>query len=306
MAEGQENLQSDSGNTLPAEAPAEVVVPVVVDETPQATAEASQGTTVVVLKRSYGSPSCAAVLIVAILAAAALAYVIFYRAPKELATGAKDLASSALTAAENSAGKLADGLRGAFKTEVNYRTAFVGSIESARESGKLVVYTQSVTAVVEKTSEKKYAIKFIGDIKLGDTVTSLRAQGNKVQYYIPLDTLDESDFSYDADAKCLTVFLPRPVLDTEMVEVQSNPELIEIRTDVGWGRLGSYSGAFLEEQAKKELRDAVLKEGSKPMLREKADTEGESLVRTKLFAPLVQTLADGVTMKVVYREGETP
>lgn len=306
MAEGQENLQDSSQNTLPADTPAETVVPGVVDQAPQSTPGASQGATVVVLKRSYGSLSCAAVLIAAILAAAALAYVFFYRAPMDLASGAKDLAADAFTAAENSAGRLADGLRGAFKTEVNYRTAFVGAIESARASGKLVVYTQTVTAVVEKTSEKKYAIKFLGDIKMGDTVTSLRASGNKVQYYIPLDELDESDFSYDASAKCMTVTLPRPSLDTEMVEVQSNPEFIEIQTNVGWGRLGSYSGAFLEEQAKKELRDAVLKEGSKPLLREKADAEAETLVKTNLFAPLIQSLADGVTLKVLYREGETP
>ncbi|MFA6244948.1 MAG: DUF4230 domain-containing protein [Candidatus Hydrogenedentales bacterium] len=306
MAEGPELTQGNTENTLPAVTEAETCVQAeVVEPAPRAT-ESNNATTVVVVKRSYGSLSCGAVLIVAIVAAAILAYVFFYRAPKELATGARDLAADALTAAENSAGRLADGLRGAFKTEVNYRTTFLGAIESARESGKLVVYTQTVTAVVAKTSEKTYAIKFIGDIKVGDTVTSLRAQGNKVQYFIPLDAIDESDFSYDPEQKCLTVSLPRPVLDKEMVEVQSNPDFIEIQTNVGWGRLGSYSGAFLEEQAKRELRDAVISEGSKPMLQEKADAEGESLVRTKLLAPLVQALADGVTLKVEYREGATP
>jgi len=302
MPEGPE---VNSDNTLPAITEAGNPVQAV-SEPAAKPAEPTAAPTVVVVKRSYGSLSCGAVIIVAIVAAAILLYVFFYRAPMQLATSAKDLAGDALTAAENSAGKLADGLRGAFKTQVNYRTAFLGSIESARESGKLVVYTQTVTAVVEKTSEKKYAIKFIGDIKLGDTVTSLRAQGNKVQYYIPLDGLDESDFAYDPGQKCLTVTLPRPVLDSEMVEVQSNPDLIEIQTNVGWGRLGGYSGAYLEDQAKKELRDAVLQEGSKPTLQEKADAEGESLVRSKLLAPLVNSLADGVTMKVVYKEGATP
>jgi hypothetical protein len=97
--------------------------------------------------------------------------------------------------------------------------------------------TSTVDAEVEKTSEKRILWDLL---ELGDTTVRIRVRDNKVQYYIPLEGFGESNVAFDPEARCLAFTLPEPVLDTEVVEVQSNPDLIDVQTEVGWGRLSMF------------------------------------------------------------------
>ena len=95
------------------------------------------------------------------------------------------------------------------------------------------------------------------------------------------------------------VTIPAPHLDSELVEVQSNPDAIDAQTDVGWGRLELFSGDFLLDEAKRELREAVLREGANPLLQEKAKTEAETAVRG-LLKDWLPNLREDVELKVEF------
>jgi hypothetical protein len=108
------------------------------------------------------------------------------------------------------------------------------------------------------------------------------------------------DFRYDEVHKRLTVRLPAPKLDEEVVEVQSDPGKIEFRTDVGWARLNSRSGQFLREQAQRELRHAIIREGQNPLYIEKAKGNARESLK-KLLEPMAGQLKEDVELEVQFK-----
>ena len=250
-------------------------------------------TTQVVIRRTH-SPAwaVAAVFVAAIVAATFLIYTVVYSVPaKVIETGGRTA-----NAAIEQAVRLPERLAGAFKPNVIVKTLVSSGIENVKRESKLVVLTAEVDVEIDKSSE----MRVLWDaFKLGDTTVRLRVRDNKVQYVVPLKDFGEEDIAFSAETNSLLVTVPAPRLDSELVEVQSNPDAIDAQTDVGWGRLLMYSGDALMDEAKRELRDAVLREGANPLLQEKARSGAESAVRDLLKAWLPE-LREDVELRVQF------
>jgi len=160
---------------------------------------------------------------------------------------------------------------------------------------KLVVLTTQINAEVNKASTTTWA-----GLNFGTTEVSVRAYGNRVQYYVPLDTLGTSNFVFDAPNKKLIVSVPAPRLDEELVDVQSNPALIDVETHNGWAKLDRYSGAPLREDARRDLRPAVIAAGRQALLQQKARQSGEKVLR-ELLQPLADALNPDVTLDIEFQ-----
>ena len=168
-----------------------------------------------------------------------------------------------------------------------------------RKESKLVVLTAIIDAHVTSKLEKRI---LWGKINLGDTVVSLWVPDNRVQYYIPLKDISEASFTYDRAARKVVVKVPSPVLDDGLVEVQADPDKIEVWRKVGWARLSSYSGDYLEKEARKELRPMVVEEARNCELAYRAARlQAEKILRT-LFENQAKALnlKDYVSLEVEF------
>ena len=166
---------------------------------------------------------------------------------------------------------------------------------------KLVVLTPSLDVMLTRSSETRV---LWGKLDLGTTIVRLEAHDNRVQYIVPLEELTESDLQYDAARNVLTVVAPAPRVDDMLVEVQSDPSKIEIETDNGWLKLDRYSGKPLREEAKAQLREAVLKQSDKPMINEQARASAAQAITALLRSPLAN-IPEDVSIEVKFRNPPT-
>jgi hypothetical protein len=178
---------------------------------------------------------------------------------------------------------IAENVVKAMQPQVNITTVIQTSLQRLHDESKLVVYTADVAVMVTKFSDKKM---LYGKFDLGTTTVRLRASGNKAQLIIPLKELNSSDFKFDEAADELTVTLPSPRVDETLVEVQTDPMYYELQTDLGWARLDRYSGEFLREQARRELRPAVIAEASHPHILKMAEESGKEKIAALLEASI--------------------
>jgi hypothetical protein len=188
--------------------------------------------------------------------------------------------------AERLAAQLADLLRPNFSA----KTVVFNAVGEMTKRKKLVVLTANVTAEIHKENTKTW---------LGvnwTTTVDLKAPG-KVQYYVPLEDFATRDISVAADGRSVVVRVAAPALDREIVEVESDPAKIEVRTAAGWGRLQSWSGQTLENSAKAELRRYVLEAGDAPLVHAQAETAAREAV-TEIMKPLAGALKEGVEVRV--------
>lgn len=193
------------------------------------------------------------------------------------------------------------GIVSAFKPEVRIscHTAISTSIDKMKRTGKLVVLQSELSAEVTKESSK--VVEVLGHpLDLGTTTVQLRCSGNKIQYFVPLERITSDTFSYNAASKRLVVTVPAPILDTGIVEIQSDPTKIEIQTRVGWGRLDSKSGQALRKLAQMELRSAIIAEGRSSVHLDAAKQEAQHQLQ-KILAPLASQLCDDVQLVVAFR-----
>ncbi len=193
--------------------------------------------------------------------------------------------------------RVAENIARASQPQVTTNTVIQTSLERLRDESKLVVYTADVAVMITKFSDKKV---LYGKIDLGTTTVRLRAAGNKAQIVIPLKDLAEGDFKFDETEKRLTVTIPAPQVDETLVEVQTDPTYYEIETELGWARLDKFSGDFLREQAKRDLRPAVILEASNPRIRKAAEESGSEKVAALLEAA-VKPLIPEATVAVQFK-----
>jgi hypothetical protein len=193
---------------------------------------------------------------------------------------------------------IADRLAGAFRTQTVVNTVFIPVIQEIKEKPKFVVMTSTLNVTVKKESIRT---TMWGAVDLGTTTVTLRANGNRVQYYVPLDGAGMDNFVFDPKTKTLVATFPKVQVDREVVDVQSDPEQIDMKTDVGWARLDRYSGEELRGQARKDLRVAVLEEAGTPLLMDKArETARKHL--TKMLEPVQLALREDVKLVVRFED----
>lgn len=185
---------------------------------------------------------------------------------------------------------------GAFKPTINVNSTISTTVSRMRDAAKLVVLVEEVDVTVQKTSDKSV---LNGKLNLGTTTVTVRASGNRIQYYVPLDKITPDDFAFDLTSNRLTLRLAVPAVDEEMVEVQSDPAKIEVQTDIGWARLDKYSGQALRDEAKRDLRPAVIEQGRAAEHVERAKANTKAAVE-KLMAPLLAGLKSDVIFQVAF------
>lgn len=183
----------------------------------------------------------------------------------------------------------------ALKPDVTFRSSVFSSFRKLKGQGKLVVATIEVDVQVEKSSQKK----LWNYLDLGETRTSMKVRNNKVQYYIPVEAIAEDIFHYDSATRTVQLRFPAPVIDQEVVDVQSNPEHYEIETDVGWARLRSYSGKQVEKEARESLRGEVLATAAHEEYLMLAQIKAEKAIR-HLFREVIDSFADDVTVEILF------
>jgi hypothetical protein len=162
------------------------------------------------------------------------------------------------------------------------------SVQKLRQEAKLVVLSADVTVEVTRSSSK---ILF-DRLDFGDTVTTVRTKGNRAQYFVDLNGIKESDFRLSGGGRNLIVTVPDPRVDESIVEVQSDPNQIEVQTKVGWLRTDKRSGEITRAEAKKALRDAVVSEAKSQIYVDLARKNAQEKVAA-LLNPLVKQM--GVT-----------
>lgn len=177
---------------------------------------------------------------------------------------------------------VSDTVKSILETKVSIQYSIMNAIGEIKKESKIVVLSAEISAEAKASSEKS---KFF--INLGTTTVEIKADGNKVQYILPTEVITKNSFFYDEKTGALIVKLPRPILDESIVEVQSNPEKIEVKKDIGWARLSSFSGAYLETELKKNLRNSVIQAGNHELLLERAKKNAEEVV-LKMLKEILQ------------------
>ena len=159
--------------------------------------------------------------------------------------------------------------------KVTIDSIIYSTIGELKKESKIVVMTGEVNLSVKRSHTK-----FFSRLNLGTTAVEVLVPKNKVQYVIPTNAISEESFRWNDETGEVSIEIPTPVIDEEIVEIQSDPSLIKVRKEIGWGRLESRSGEFLERQIRQDLRSLVIEEGKgNKLMLEQAKKNAEEVIR---------------------------
>lgn len=127
-------------------------------------------------------------------------------------------------------------------------SAFVSSI---RSEAKYVVASQTLTVTVERAE----TYQGWWGIYLGTTTARVRVDDCRVQYVLPSDQISMDDFVFDRSRNTLTVTLPRPRLDLDIVDIPTDPAKWWKQSSSGWAR---FNKADVLQEAQKAVRTQTL------------------------------------------------
>lgn len=172
-------------------------------------------------------------------------------------------------------------------------TAFISSI---RSEAKYVVASQSLTVTVQRAEEYRGWWGFY----LGTTTASIRVDDCRVQYIIPTEKVRSDDFVFDQSHNTLTVTLPRPVLDQDIVDIPSDPAKWWIQSSNGWSR---FNKAEVAAEAQKAIRNETLVTS----YRRGFDEATEAVAVNRLKAALRKFLKQpDLSIEIIFRPSGTP
>ena len=175
------------------------------------------------------------------------------------------------------------------KVEVNSNTniSIYSVANSLQRQSKLVVQTALVT--VDQSLEKESVLS-MGGFAFGLGTSNLRmiSMVNRVQYYVPLKDITESDINWNSENKTLLIKIPPPIADSEMVEIQTDPKQILFLGEDSWFDWARGGGKTeLAQEAKDNLRNYVLRTARSryymSLAEENAHRELERLLGTILY-----------------------
>lgn len=99
------------------------------------------------------------------------------------------------------------------------------------------------------------------DLEVGRTKATVTAPSNTVQYVVPIDRSNPARITGPDPSGAVTVWLPPPVVDRSIVEVESDPAKIEIALDRDWA-----DHLFRSDDARNAalaaIRDSVVQQAS--------------------------------------------
>jgi hypothetical protein len=215
-----------------------------------------------------------------------------------VALGLIGLAAFVFKSCANQPAHFAETVAKALQPQINVNTIIQTSLNRLRDESKLVVYTADVSVMITKYSEKKVVY---GKLNLGTTTVRVRAAGNKAQIIVPLKSLATSDFRYNETDRHLTVTVPAPRVDESLVEVQTDPTFYEVQTEVGWARLNKLSGDFLREQARRDLRPAVILEANQPHVIDLAKKSAQEKIAA-LLEPTIKAVEPNARVSIRFKD----
>lgn len=207
-----------------------------------------------------------------------------------LVSGGTLIVFKILQVPEKVIGTAAGTIEKVFRPNVTIESAVYSTFENMKKDAKLIVFSSEITVIERRESDKRI---LWDKLSLGTTEVELRVPGNKVQYVVNTNLLSPNSVRWDKENDQIVVTIPNPVVDEEMVSVQTDPDKIEVRKEIGWGRLESHSGEYLERSIQKDLRSLVIREAKNELLLERARSNAEQIIRD-MFRPFLEPEEEGV------------
>jgi hypothetical protein len=224
-------------------------------------------------QRSHWPWALAAIVALFILTAGLLAYYVIHR----------------MFGYADSAGQ---GLALNLASQNTYNIQINSALGVIKHTPKLIVNTYEVDVEIQEAVSSNWAYVY-----WGTTAVTIRSHRNKIQYYIPVDSLSTGNFTYDPDHKILHALIPLPRIDEDVVEVQSNPSLIDIQTSLGWASTDSGAGKQVRDDAMNKLRAAVIAAGKGEAQQALAEKDARKNF-ARLLDPVVETLGPDIKVEV--------
>ena len=129
---------------------------------------------------------------------------------------------------------------------------------------KPVVLTQYITVELSQNE-----VATLCGITTGNADLRVTYKDNKVQYYVDLERLSDQDVQYDMDSRSINIYIASPKIDEDMVEVQSDPDKINIKDKTSWITYG-IDLEKMKVDIQKRVRKEVLEAGSHDMYKASA------------------------------------
>ena len=157
------------------------------------------------------------------------------------------------------------------KTVKEYISVTYG--EGKREQ-KLVVYTKTLDVEINKDEDNRILWDWIS---VGSAHLKVRFLGNRVQYFVPLEELKDSDFIYDAEKRTIKIICPPVKIDKEMIFIQHDPDKIIKEENGSWSPFGPKM-KDLNDSVERNIKAKTLFLGHSKDIRDKAqDAAKEAL-----------------------------
>jgi len=188
---------------------------------------------------------------------------------------------------------LASAAAEAARPRIDIHQVVLNSIDDVKKQNKLVVFETTVNAdVTREEAASSWGVYW------GTNVARVTVRDARVQYIIDLNHLGTENFQYDKQSKLLTVCLPKPRIDTAMVNIDpARIQTLDLRG--GWARFDKQE---TRDQAVASLRPQVITQAQVPFVKELAANAGIDSM-THLLEPLASALAqDGAKLKVTYTQ----
>ncbi len=208
--------------------------------------------------------------------------------------------ASGLTAAGSAVVDRATGVvREAVSPRVIRQEVLTILLDRPDHTPKLVVMTQPVRVVIERTDELRWLYVY-----WGTSSARLEIAGNRVQWFVDLSGIGEQNIVVNEAAGNVTLYVPPPRLDREMVAVQTNPLYVRQETDRGWARLPA-SAQRLADDARRRIVPTILAAADTPDTRSEASRAAAAAVEQVVRPLLSPYLREhGLTLRV--EVGEPP
>ena len=133
------------------------------------------------------------------------------------------------------------------------RSKSIYVIDDLRQQKRLLVYQHHVDVVICK----EQVTEALQSIFSTTSTARVAYHNNKVQWYVDLSGVQEGDFVVDDEGKTVVVKIGRPVLDEEMVVVQTEGDQIQVESERGWASWPS-TPTELVEDAKNAMKAEIL------------------------------------------------
>ena len=151
------------------------------------------------------------------------------------------------------------------KTVKEYISATYGE---GKKEQKLVVFTQSLDVEINKDEDNRILWDWIS---VGSARLKVKFLDNKVQYFVPVNQIQDNHIMYDPERRTIKIICPPVFIDKEMVFIQPDPEKIIREENGSWSPFGPRM-KDLNDAVKKGIVEKTLRLGHTREIRQKAQS----------------------------------